>query len=309
MSGIVADAADPVSSVFQRFRAQRPLRAASVIVSVFGDTISVHGGSVWLGSLIRALEPLGITERLVRTSVFRLVQDNWLSVERIGRRSFYRFTDHGRAEYARAAERIYRASRPLWDGQWTLVMEATVPEDVREPLRRSLSWLGFGNLASGVYARPSGERRPVEDLLDELAVRDAVVLMEAETAAVNGELGLGELVRRCWPLEELEERYGRFLARFDAVLGATDRQTRLDPEQAFGLRTLLIHEYRRMILHDPDLPASLLPANWPGEAARGLTRSLYRRLSPPCEQYVMTRLERAEGPLPAPDAAFRRRFA
>ena len=36
----------------------------------FCDAILPRGGRVWLGSLIRLLEPLELNERLVRTSVF-----------------------------------------------------------------------------------------------------------------------------------------------------------------------------------------------------------------------------------------------
>ena len=41
-----------------------------------------HGGAIWLGDLIELLAPLGINERLLRTSVFRLVAQNWLQSER-----------------------------------------------------------------------------------------------------------------------------------------------------------------------------------------------------------------------------------
>jgi phenylacetic acid degradation operon negative regulatory protein len=41
------------------------------------------------------------------------------------------------------------------------------------------------------------------------------------------------------------------------------------------VRTLLIHEYRRVLLRDPNLPEALLPAGWPGLQARALCESLY----------------------------------
>ena len=42
------------------------------------------------------------------------------------------------------------------------------------------------------------------------------------------------------------------------------------------MRTLLIHEYRRVLLRDPRLPAALLPLDWPGAAAFALCRDFYR---------------------------------
>jgi len=56
------------------FCQQRRVQASSLIVTIFGDAVLPRGGRVWLGSLIRLLEPMQLNERLVRTSVFRLRQ-------------------------------------------------------------------------------------------------------------------------------------------------------------------------------------------------------------------------------------------
>src|SRR5437763_12835754 len=56
------------------FRAADPPRAKSLVMTIFGDAIVPHGARLWLGSLIELVEPLGVTDRLVRTSVFRLAQ-------------------------------------------------------------------------------------------------------------------------------------------------------------------------------------------------------------------------------------------
>ena len=96
-----------IENLVAEFSARRPIRCTSLIVTLFGDVVSQHGGVIWLGSLVEALSLLGVYERLVRTSTFRLVQEGWLESVRSGRRSFYRFTDYGRQEYERAARRIY----------------------------------------------------------------------------------------------------------------------------------------------------------------------------------------------------------
>jgi phenylacetic acid degradation operon negative regulatory protein len=50
------------SRQLQRLLATRSPRAKSLIVTVFGDSILPHGGTVWVGSLIRLLVPFGINE-------------------------------------------------------------------------------------------------------------------------------------------------------------------------------------------------------------------------------------------------------
>ena len=72
--------------------------------------------------------------------------------------------------------------------------------------------------------------------------------------------------------------YRRFLQRFGAVIDrfrAADEGAH-DPQQCFVVRTLLIHAYRRVLLRDPLLPASLLPLDWPGAAAYALCRDFYQ---------------------------------
>src|SRR5213080_3968262 len=64
----------PLQNWLQQLMSSDPLRAKSLVTTVFGDSIAPHGGAVWLGSLIELLAPFGISDRLVRTSVFRFVR-------------------------------------------------------------------------------------------------------------------------------------------------------------------------------------------------------------------------------------------
>jgi phenylacetic acid degradation operon negative regulatory protein len=82
----------PSCERIERFKAQGRGQAGSVIVTVFGDGVLPRGGGIWLGSLIGLLAPLGLNERLVRTAVFRLAQDDWLEAVAQGRRADYRLT-------------------------------------------------------------------------------------------------------------------------------------------------------------------------------------------------------------------------
>lgn len=74
----------PLNHLITRFQEQTPIRASSLIITLYGDAIEPHGGTVWLGSLIQLLEPIGINERLIRTSIFRLTKEGWLTAEKSG---------------------------------------------------------------------------------------------------------------------------------------------------------------------------------------------------------------------------------
>jgi len=297
-----------VSALLDEFQKQRPLRGGSLIVTVFGDSISQHGGSVWLGNLIEALESFGLNQRLVRTSVYRLIQDGWLESSQVGRRSYYRFTELGLRKYQKAARRIYQAAREEWDGQWTLVLPAFVVDEAREQMRKELGWAGYGALSSGVLARPGADRQSLDETLLELGISDKTIVMNASTEDVLSQAALQELAVNCWNLDELESRYRLFLEKFRTVNNSLPKQGPLDLKQCFELRTMLVHEYRRIQLKDPDLPDELLPNDWAGKAALHLTANIYKRIHRYAEQYLMQTMETAEGSLPSASASYYKRF-
>src|SRR6202035_4481779 len=83
-----------------------------------------------------------------------------------------------------------------------------------------------------------------------------------------------QLIQLGWDLNDLGLRYQRFVKRFGPVAAQLDRRQKSEPRDCFLLRTLLIHEYRRLHLRDPLLPAQLLRADWPGAQAAAVCRDI-----------------------------------
>ena len=293
-------------SLVADFQAQRPLRTGSLVISVFGDAIAPHGGSVWLGSLINVLEPFGISHRLVRTSVFRLVKDGWLQSQQIGRRSFYSLTHVGRSRFSDASRRIYSSPREDWNGTWSLALIAGVHAKNRDQIRKELSWFGYAPFSSNVFAHPAPDMQRVEERLEHLEGNEQVLLMQATARKRNQYLQ--QLVGEAWSLQALDDGYEEFLQRFRPVYKAVRRSRNPDPKTAFQLRTLLIHEYRKILLRDPFLPAELLPERWSGVSAYQLCRNIYSLVAGPTEEFLTGALENADGPLPPAGPSFYARF-
>ena len=292
-----------VRRLLARFHRQRPLRAGSLLVTVFGDAIAPRGAAATLGSLIRVAAALGLTERLVRTSVARLAQDDWLVTRRDGRLSEYRLSPSGERRFSDATRRIYAASPEHWDGQWTLLLLPSA--DGRDRLRDELRWLGFGQLNPGLLAHPTRSSENTRDQLQAAGARPSqTVVLESRTGDLAADRAIA---RQGWDLADLEKRYARFVRAFEPAQAAT-LSDRLDPESAFVLRTLLIHEFRRIHLRDPLLPLTLLPRGWIGETAYSLTREIYTRVFGPAEAWLSETAATLAGPLPPPHAEVRRRF-
>jgi len=288
------------------FRSRPTVRAGSLITTVFGDAIAPRGGTVWLGSLINAMAGFGISERLVRTSAFRLVQDGWLQTQQVGRRSFYSLTADGRDRFEQATHRIYSMPTMQWNGEWTLLLTNALDSESREALRKECGWLGFGVLSSDVLAHPSPQPEDLDATLARLDVADVVVVLRGRTP--QGAATMRELTRNCWRLDELDQRYKEFVDRFRPMLRALSGRQQLSDKSAFIVRTLLIQEYRKVLLRDPWLPAELLPGAWHGGAAYQLCRNLYRESYALADAYIERTMETADGPLPPPSRAYKQRF-
>lgn len=259
------------------------ISATTLTFTFFCDVVTQHGGEIWLGNVIRTLAPLGINERLTRTAVFRLVKDGWLESRKQGRRSYYRLTATGENYYQRAAERIYSSNVDVWDGVWTLVFTSQADEDKRDVLNRGLLWLGYGRLANSVFARPRHPDAALDELLRDLGLDKVIVCMQARSDSVES---LQALASSQWKLDSLQSDYQHFIRHYQRALETLKTKEPPDPHHQLLLRILLIHEYRKILLSDPELPIIMLPANWPGARARSLTAGLYRRLLGPTAAWV-----------------------
>ena len=291
------------------FTSRKPMRSTSLIITVFGDVISCHGGVIWLGSLVKAMSLMGINDRLVRTSVFRLVKEDWLCAERVGRRSYYRFTAYGENEYQRAASRIYGEPKNPWNGRWQLLLVRDIEEPViREKVRRSLQWQGFRSISPGVFAKPESGGISVMQTLEEFGVKDQVIPMEASTFEGTSKNLLSSIVAEHWHLEDVADRYKVFLRRFDEINSLLDGGITFSMADAFVVRVLLIHDLRRAILQDIRLPDEILPVEWPGRAAEKLAANIYQKVGRESVEYIRSELEADKGLMGQGSSEFVNRF-
>ncbi|WP_308495548.1 PaaX family transcriptional regulator [Duganella guangzhouensis] len=316
-----------------------PPRSKSLVVTIFGDAIVPHGGMVWLGSLIELLAPFGVNERLLRTSVFRLAQEGWLGAQRDGRRASYAITPSAMARFVHAYRRIYAPPNVHWDGSWTLVLsgDGALSASERAALRKELLWEGFSVVAPGIMGHPAADAAALDELLTRLGLAGKLFVVQGKSMRQVSARPLSDLVAQGWDVAAVADGYNRFVAQFEPLLtalratalahgddttlaaspaedGTTDAADAeacdepLSPEKAFVLRTLLVHAYRRVQLHDPQLPVELLPTPWPGALAYDLARQIYLLIYAAAEQHIDTALRREDAAAPAAEAAFFDRF-
>lgn len=268
-----------------------PHRTGSLIITLFGDAVVPRGGELALASLLAITGAMGIGEGVVRTALSRLAAEGWLERRRLGRHAFYRLAASAQSAFAEASRRIYGPPREDGNGQLTLVLLS--PEAERERARAALEAAGFVALGPGLFVAPID--RPLPEL-------PGLIRIQAVPYPGDGP----RLSALAWPLGAIAARYRQFCASWAPALA--DARP-IEPLAALVARTLLIHDYRRILLKDPLLPPALLPPDWPQPEARALCARLWRRLLPPSEAWLDAMARNAEGRLPPPGPELTARFA
>ncbi len=249
-----------------------PSRTWSLVITLYGDAIVPRGGEVWLGTVLQFFAHLGISSGVVRTAMSRLAADGWLERRKVGRESFYGLPPRGRATFVDASAHIYHPQPADWPGYFECVLVDRITD--REQVRAAMAGAGFASLAPDTWVAPGGRATP------RVAGRTLRLELRGDAAAAQA------VAARVWPLERIAGAYGRFNAAFRPLRAALTAGRSLSDLDALAARVLLVHEFRRIVLHDPRLPDAVLPPGWPGAAARTLCAEIYRQVLPASERWL-----------------------
>lgn len=296
---VVGNLEQEQQKLIDRFHAQKPIRSWSMIISIFGDCVAQRGGELWMGNITEIMQMIGINSGVVRTAMSRLASDGWLERTRIGRNSFYRLTKMGREAFGQATPRIYARGPAKGNGSW---ITAILSEgDDRADRREQLMEQGYGVIAPNVLIKPdNGQGNPRSS--------GKVVYMQSKAPADKAL----QLARQAWNLDSLQQGYSEFIENYRGLHACLSEASRSEPgissEDALVIRIMLIHDLRRLVLRDPELPLQALPDNWAGSIARELAADIYSALRDRGETWLDSNAKNAEGTLPPPEPAFFERF-
>ncbi|HEU5158074.1 MAG TPA: PaaX family transcriptional regulator C-terminal domain-containing protein [Streptosporangiaceae bacterium] len=252
------------------------MNARSALFDLYGDHLRDRDGSAPIAAVVKLLAAVGIAAPAVRTAVSRMVRQGWLDPVRLPAGPGYALTPKAARRLDEAARRIYRDVPQPWDGAWHLLVVQRLKDRARRTrLRAGLAYLGYAPLDESVWISPR-----VAPELDALLDAERV---SAERFHSRFDGDQCALVARAWDLATLGDAYERWLvwAR-DTVRGSDG----LSDEQAFALRSTLVHEWRKFLFLDPGLPAAVLPAGWPGTVAAAFFDAEAARLLPAAARFV-----------------------
>ncbi|MFC0189780.1 phenylacetic acid degradation operon negative regulatory protein PaaX [Fictibacillus aquaticus] len=266
---------------------QNSLNTRSMIFTLYGDYIRHYGSEIWIGSLIRFLEEFGHNEQAVRAAISRMSKQGWIESRKQGNKSYYFLTQRGQKRMDEAAKRIFKLQPEKWSGEWTM-FTYTIPEEkrsIRDELRKELVWSGFGLLTNSFWISPGDQENQIQEVIEKYDIRSYVHYF---TAQYKGPDESTRLVRECWNLEEINERYDEFIKKYSQKYVIDKNKIEkgeMTDGECFVERTKLVHEYRKFLFVDPGLPQELLPAEWLGDHAASLFSDYYKALAVPSNRF------------------------
>lgn len=292
---MASDRRDPLDILRANFHRRTPIRAWSLIVTIFGDVVAPRGGEIGMQPLTKVLEAAGLTSGVVRTAMSRLASDGWVERVRSGRLSFYRLSEFGRREVEAASSRIY-GPRSGANAKMapTLSLVILAPVAAPEAARAWVTAAGYAALSPTVFWKRAGGRP--ESLPPGFIELDATVARGHENVAA------ALLGREA--LDSLAQSYDHVTRLAHAVESRPPR----DGLAALTARVLLIHEYRRTALRDPGLPLGLMPEEGPAMRCRAAVAAAYASLLQPSETWLDAHGTGRHGPMPKPDRPLALRF-
>jgi phenylacetic acid degradation operon negative regulatory protein len=244
---------------------------------------SLRGGAMPVRALVAAGALFEIAENGMRVELARLVARGL--VER-NDRGLYRLAPASAAIQDRVASWMRLEERTTaWDGAWTGVHTAGLRAD-RTALRRhtrAFAFLGFRELAPGLWIRPANLRGRVDDMRRQL---QALGLDRAAPVFTLADLDddAAARARTLWDARALRAEYGAMRR----ALAASVRHVRGLPEPQAMVETFLLGgQGIRLLAHDPMLPEPLVPARERRALVQAMQR--YDRIGKRCWRAFMER--------------------
>jgi phenylacetic acid degradation operon negative regulatory protein len=166
-----------------------------------------------------------------------------------------------------ASDLIYGRKLPVPTGKLSLAAIDRVPD--RASTRNRLERDGYRFLSATTALKPVHDEPPLEGMPPHCILAETPATGEGAVAA-----------RELWRINALNLSYADFIRRFATMA------PQLSPDVAIVARVVLVHRMRRLLLRDPFLPATALPADWAGDTARGVFSLYLNALQEPSERWL-----------------------
>lgn len=210
-------------------------RVWSLMISLFGDLVPDEGQSIDGPLLSAIMADMLVKPEAARVALHRLRNDVWIESVKSGRISQHSLSKKGRSETLSASPLIY-ADPERSDTAWQLILTP----DSAAARHADLTGRGFVPLGPRVFVG------------------------SADTAPPAGMLCMPATDAPDWLCAELGPKgFEPLFCTLQRLKSNLPKPEGLSPVQIAVLRCLIVHNWRRLVLKHPVLPAPLVDQNGP----------------------------------------------
>lgn len=256
-----------------------------LILTLYGLYAREEHNWLSVNSVVRLLGDLDVDSAGVRSSISRLKRRGVLQSMRADNAAGYALSGETVEVIREGDIRIFSRKRAVETDGFVLVVYS-IPESERgkrHKLRATLTQMGFGTTAPGVWVAPGHLSAQIASTLKRLRMESYVDLFHARYEAF-GELR--DKVASWWDLPAIDSEYAHFIARHKEARRQWKASTDA-ARTAFELYVPVLTEWRRLPYLDPGLPLNLLPNGWNGGTAADLFADLDALLRAPAREHAM----------------------
>lgn len=232
-------------------------RVWSLMVSLFGDLAQNEGDVIDGPILSTIMARLQVKPEAARVALHRLRKDGWITSEKLGRIRQHSLTATGRQQSAAASPRIY-ADPHQNAADWHLILTETGSSEVSQDMADR----GFTPLTSRLYIGSQRLSSPPSALKLHADSVPAWLRSQAQPTNLTG-------------------AYQDLRHTLEDLAGAVPCRVPLSALDTAVLRCLIVHNWRRLVLKHPALPAALIDPDWAGHQCHLLVWDLLARFPRP----------------------------
>ena len=241
-------------------------RTWSIIVTIFGDLAQNPADEISGPLLLMLTQSIGIKPQAMRVALHRLRRDGWLVTEKSGRTSKHRLSEYGLDQSASASPRIYARTLSMPD-TWHMLVASPETQNAQKELESR----GYRRVLPSVYI---GMGSAPDDTPEYLTLEGRLsAIPEWLQTSIANKATIGE--------------YSQLAQNLGIVKGFLENGCTPTPIETAVIRTLIVHNWRKIVLRQPDLSVEFLSKH-PTTECRALVWELLESLEHPSIEELIT---------------------
>lgn len=200
----------------------------------------------------------------IKRSLYNLTQKKFIRRTKKYSREDIEITELG---WSRIKELVptFQKQRP-WDGHLYLISYdiPTTKNSSRNLLREYIKKTGGALLQDSLWINPYNPTKLINTFISKRSIPGTVLISKIGKDGAIGDETLPALLARVYHLDDLKKQYDEFIETYSKKTTSPFKG---------------IQEYLSILAHDPQLPFSLLPKNFPDKQAHELFTSLQSSLA------------------------------